>query len=144
MRISGRIEDDPLRLKSVVKRLGNSVAAHGSVPTAIYCFLRAVTEMAREPSPTGTLDVDVSSLGAGDRVCKDAQLALKDLNGFERALFYAICCGGDTDTIASMAGAIAGAYWGAEVMNESMISCCEGAEEAKASAAGLMALALTR
>ena len=35
---------DPLMLKRVTTRLGNSVAALGSVPVAIYCFLRSVIE----------------------------------------------------------------------------------------------------
>lgn len=38
--------------------------------------------------------------------------------------------GGDTDTIACMAGAIAGAHYGFEAIPQPWIRCCEGAEEA--------------
>lgn len=38
--------------------------------------------------------------------------------------------GGDTDTIACMAGAIAGAHYGIEAISRSWIKCCEGAEDA--------------
>lgn len=48
---------------------------------------------------------------------------------FRRTIQYAITLGGDTDTIASMAGAIAGAYLGVEAINENMLKHCEFHEE---------------
>jgi poly(ADP-ribose) glycohydrolase ARH3 len=48
---------------------------------------------------------------------------------FEDVLFYAISLGGDTDTIASMAGAIAGAYWGDEQIPEEWYPVTEGVNE---------------
>lgn len=62
-------DDDQAR-----RRLGNSVAADGSVMTAIYCFLVG--------------------------------------SGFEETIRRALAMGGDTDTIAAMAGALAGARYG--------------------------------
>uniref|UniRef100_A0A8D8IZT5 ADP-ribosylhydrolase ARH3 n=4 Tax=Culex pipiens TaxID=7175 RepID=A0A8D8IZT5_CULPI len=47
---------------------------------------------------------------------------------FRATLEYAISLGGDTDTIASMACAISGAYYGEEVISESLIKHCEDAE----------------
>nr|CAD7458106.1 unnamed protein product [Timema tahoe] len=44
---------------------------------------------------------------------------------FRRTLQYAISLGGDTDTIASMAGAIAGAFYGYEAINTSLQKHCE-------------------
>ncbi|XP_028416291.1 ADP-ribose glycohydrolase ARH3-like isoform X1 [Dendronephthya gigantea] len=44
-------------------------------------------------------------------------------------LFYAMSLGGDTDTIACMAGAIAGAYWGRENIPEDWYPVTEGVEK---------------
>ena len=49
---------------------------------------------------------------------------------FDESINYAISLGGDTDTIASMAGAISGAYWGVNEVPELWKSKCEGVEEA--------------
>ncbi|XP_065207065.1 ADP-ribosylhydrolase ARH3-like isoform X2 [Planococcus citri] len=84
----------------VVEELGNDVSAIYSVPTAIYCFLRA-----QQPIPNIETD-----------------------NPFRRTLQYAISLGGDTDTIASMAGAIAGAYYGIDVINPNLINLAESQE----------------
>lgn len=88
-------------LHEVRETLGNSVTAIWSVPTAIYSFLRA-------QSPIPGIETD---------------------NQFRRTIQYAISLGGDTDTIASMAGAIAGAYLGEGGINKSYRNYCEGVEE---------------
>lgn len=49
-------------------------------------------------------------------------------NPFRRTIQYAISLGGDTDTIASMAGAIAGAYYGIDSINENLQNLAEGKE----------------
>ncbi len=46
-------------------------------------------------------------------------------DSFEALIPYAISLGGDTDTIASMAGAIGGAYWGLEAIPGEWVECCE-------------------
>lgn len=81
---------------------GNGIAAFESVPTAIYCFLRCM-----DPDP------EIPSA----------------FNSLQRTLIYSISLGGDTDTIATMAGAIAGAYYGMEQVPESWQQSCEGYEE---------------
>lgn len=48
----------------------------------------------------------------------------------ERTIAYSLALGGDTDTIACMAGAIAGAHYGIETIPQSWIKCCEGVEDA--------------
>lgn len=48
-------------------------------------------------------------------------------NPFRRAIQYAITLGGDTDTIASMAGAIAGAYYGDTGISTALQKHCEDA-----------------
>lgn len=50
--------------------------------------------------------------------------------GLERTVAYSLALGGDTDTIACMAGAIAGAHYGIEAIPQSWIKCCEGADDA--------------
>jgi hypothetical protein len=44
---------------------------------------------------------------------------------FEELVPYAISLGGDADTIASMAGAIGGAYWGFDAMPRDWTDSCE-------------------
>uniref|UniRef100_A0A6B2E662 ADP-ribosylhydrolase ARH3 n=1 Tax=Phlebotomus kandelakii TaxID=1109342 RepID=A0A6B2E662_9DIPT len=85
----------------VLNNLGHSVAAPYSVPTAIYCFLRSLSEIK---------DIPVE-------------------NPFMRCLEYAISLGGDTDTIASMACAISGAYYGESIIPPSLLKHCEASEE---------------
>ncbi|KAK9505541.1 hypothetical protein O3M35_009568 [Rhynocoris fuscipes] len=83
--------------EEVVKVLGNDIRALYSVPTAIYSFLRA-------QKPLKFIETD---------------------NLFRRIIQYSISLGGDTDTIGSMAGAIAGAYLGDETINRHILSHCE-------------------
>ena len=51
-------------------------------------------------------------------------------NPFERTILHAISLGGDTDTIATMAGAIAGAYYGLNRIPLAWITACEGSQDA--------------
>ncbi|GLH00525.1 ADP-ribose glycohydrolase ARH3 [Gryllus bimaculatus] len=87
--------------EEVQMKLGTSVAALYSVPTAIFCFLRARTNIPE-------IETD---------------------NPFRRTLQYAISLGGDTDTIASMAGAIAGAFYGDSFIPENLKKHCESSQE---------------
>ncbi|CAE1293643.1 ADPRHL2 [Acanthosepion pharaonis] len=82
------LDEPDVDKRKIIHKLGNNVSALDSVPTSIYSFLRALS------------DID----------------GLKERNAFERTIIYAISLGGDTDTIATMAGAIAGAYWGEEAI----------------------------
>uniref|UniRef100_A0A1B0D7Q6 ADP-ribosylhydrolase ARH3 n=2 Tax=Phlebotomus papatasi TaxID=29031 RepID=A0A1B0D7Q6_PHLPP len=87
--------------EAVVNSLGHSVCALYSVPTAIYCFLRSLSEI--------------------DGIATD--------NPFKRCLEYAISLGGDTDTIASMACAISGAFYGESIIPPSLLKHCEASEK---------------
>lgn len=82
--------------EEVLDRLGHSNRALYSVPTALYCFLRASQE-GKDP--------------------------------VRRALQLAISLGGDTDTIAAMTGAMVGACYGRESINDSLLRHCEEAHE---------------
>ena len=48
----------------------------------------------------------------------------------EQTILYAISLGGDTDTIATMAAAIAGAFYGLESVPQAWQDSCEGVEDA--------------
>ncbi|KRT78124.1 hypothetical protein AMK59_7990 [Oryctes borbonicus] len=87
----------PISEDEVVALLGNSIAALHSVPTGIYCYLKAQNHI---PG----IDTD---------------------NPFRRTIQYAISLGGDTDTIAAMAGSIAGAHYGEEMIGENLRKHCE-------------------
>uniref|UniRef100_A0A8C5LXF8 ADP-ribosylhydrolase ARH3 n=1 Tax=Leptobrachium leishanense TaxID=445787 RepID=A0A8C5LXF8_9ANUR len=90
--------------KEILKELGNGIAALESVPTAIYSFLRCMDPVAELP---------------------------QEYNGLQRTISFCISLGGDTDTIATMAGAIAGAYYGEEQVPPSWKACSEGYKEAE-------------
>lgn len=88
--------------EQVEVELGIDISAPLSVPTAIYSFLRAATPVTNV----------------------EAQ------NAFARTIHYAISLGGDTDTIASMAGSIAGAYYGIDEIPEGLQRHCEALADA--------------
>lgn len=57
--------------------------------------------------------------------CLHFKCYLPQRTEFERIVIYAISLGGDTDTIASMAGAIAGAYYGQDSVTQRWRDLCE-------------------
>ena len=95
--------------------LGNGVAALESVPTALFCFLKV---LGREDT--------------GKERSVEASQAL-----FEEVLVLAIRCGGDTDTIASMASALAGAALGQQAVAPELVARCEAGEEIRGLAASM-------
>ncbi|XP_022651372.1 poly(ADP-ribose) glycohydrolase ARH3-like isoform X1 [Varroa jacobsoni] len=84
--------------EAFLEDLGNDITAHGSVPTAIYAFLKALQPLSEFETSSGVI----------------------------RSIFAAIRIGGDTDTIASMAGSIAGAYYGQKDITAELSRHCEG------------------
>lgn len=95
------LKSDP-SADTVASVLGNRISAHNSVGSALYSFLRCLKPV--EGIPTE--------------------------NKLERTIAYAISLDGDTDTIASMAGAIAGAFYGVESVPEHWLELCEGCHTA--------------
>ena len=96
-------EDD---IKQMIEVLGNDVAALGSVPTAVFAFLAGIQNQSLPA------DLETSE------------------NPFERTLQFAMCFGGDADTIMSMAGALAGAYYGESGIPDYMKLISEGVDNA--------------
>lgn len=82
----------------IVGLLGNDIAAQNSVPLAVYSFIRGNSKFN-------------DSYGIE--------------NEFLRTLHWAISCGGDTDTIASMACGLCGAYVGLDRIPEALYTKCE-------------------
>uniref|UniRef100_A0A6G1SE58 ADP-ribosylhydrolase ARH3 n=1 Tax=Aceria tosichella TaxID=561515 RepID=A0A6G1SE58_9ACAR len=97
----------------IVSLLGNDVAAQNSVPLAIYSFLRGVSKF------TDSYKID---------------------NEFLRTLHWAISCGGDTDTIASMACGLCGAYLGIERIPADLYKRCEAHQKVLSLADKILAL----
>eukprot|EP00092_Neocalanus_flemingeri_P036244 GFUD01039461.1.p1 GENE.GFUD01039461.1~~GFUD01039461.1.p1 ORF type:complete len:366 (-),score=109.19 GFUD01039461.1:56-1153(-) len=92
-------------LEEICFELGNDVSAVDSVPTALFCFLKVINETNKE-----------------DPVPEDI---------FERVLRMSIRMGGDTDTIASMACSITGAYLGLQAIPAHLLECCENSDQVK-------------
>ncbi|CAN8023888.1 unnamed protein product, partial [Ixodes persulcatus] len=88
----------------VARMLGNDITAQGSVPTAIYSFLRSQRPLA---------DFEVSN----------------HESPYVRCLYFAIACGGDADTIAAMAGNISGARHGISAIPGVLQRQCHGVDE---------------
>ncbi|XP_054652069.1 ADP-ribosylhydrolase ARH3 [Dunckerocampus dactyliophorus] len=102
-RVRDLMDRNKVTIEEVISELGNGIAALQSVPTAIFCVLHCLQP--REYLP-------------------------ENYGGLERTIAYSLALGGDTDTIACMAGAIAGAHYGIEVIPQTWIRCCEGADDA--------------
>nr|XP_057947342.1 ADP-ribosylhydrolase ARH3 [Doryrhamphus excisus] len=102
-RVRDLMDRNKVTIEEVISELGNGIAALQSVPTAIFCVLHCLQP--REYLP-------------------------ENYGGVERTIAYSLALGGDTDTIACMAGAIAGAHYGIEVIPQTWIRCCEGADDA--------------
>ncbi|XP_034269304.1 ADP-ribosylhydrolase ARH3 isoform X1 [Pantherophis guttatus] len=107
------LEQGTVSRSDVLLELGNGIEALNSVPTAIYSFLRCMESHPDVP----------------DRY-----------NSLQRTIMYCILLGGDTDTIATMAGAIAGAFYGEEQVPQSWRESCEAYEETEKLADGLYEL----
>lgn len=94
----------PTRIE-VIERLGNGFKAIDSVPAAVYSFLFA-TKYDMLPEMSTPIKSPIL-----------------------RCIFHACSLGGETDTLASMAGAIAGAYWGQSQIPSEILRVCEGSKE---------------
>lgn len=101
-KIKELLEKEEISREDVVNELGNGIAALESVPTAIYSFLHCME-----------LDPEIPA----------------QYNNLQRTILYSISLGGDTDTIATMAGAIAGAYYGMDQIPQIWIQYCEAYQE---------------
>lgn len=96
--------EDVAKMSEINERIGSDVTAQQAVPAAILSFLYTI-DVKRIPS-------------------------LSKFNGFLRAVIFAVSFGHDSDTVGSMAAAIAGAYYGVEMVTKEWIYACEGSDKA--------------
>jgi hypothetical protein len=101
-----------------VQRLHKHVATCGisaleSVPVALFAFV-----IASDPKCSNELNYKLNSLDA-----------FTEFKPIERVIFYAISFGGETHKIASMAGALAGAFFSRKELPNFMIKMCESHRE---------------
>lgn len=119
------------------------LAARVSAPLYVQ-QLKLVQELLPDAAPT---DV-VSKLGNGIEAFQAVPAAiyafLRHPLSFSEAVCYAISLGGDTDTIASMTGALSGAYLGDSAIPISWRENVEGSARLCALADDLLELALRR
>ncbi|XP_069140131.1 ADP-ribosylhydrolase ARH3-like isoform X2 [Argopecten irradians] len=95
-------QDVPPTADEINEELGTEISALESVPAAIFAFLYSTKEI---PD-------------------------LENRNLFEKTVMFATSLGGDSDTIATMAGAIAGACYGEDQLPEHWMLGCEGVKDA--------------
>jgi poly(ADP-ribose) glycohydrolase ARH3 len=90
--------------------------------------LAAVPAAARSTEPEEAADRTGNGITAHEAVGAALCAALPRLRDPEAAVAFAVQMGGDTDTIAAMAGSIAGAFAGAGAMQERLLGRLEGRE----------------
>ena len=106
--------------------------------------LLQIKEFLRQPRPPSA-DQIMKTIGNGVKACEAVPCAIYAFLhchklSFKYLIPYAISLGGDTDTIASMAGAIGGAYWGKACIPSEWVDSVEGGNHAIKLADGLYAL----
>ena len=107
-------------------------------------MLLQVKEFLRQPRPPNAQQI-MQTIGNGVKACEAVPCAIYAFLHCHKVSFkylipYAISLGGDTDTIASMAGAIGGAYWGKACIPSEWIDSVEGSSHAIKLADSLYAL----
>jgi poly(ADP-ribose) glycohydrolase ARH3 len=87
------------------------VTALESIPVALFAFI-----VASDPKCENEVNSKLHT-----------EISFTKYDNFERTILYAVSLGGDTDTIASMAGAIAGAFYGSctNSNSKSLFKKCE-------------------
>ena len=122
--------DEGLHDEKVTQKLGNSVAALYSVPTAIFCFLRAQKPIAGIQTDNPFRRAVQYAVSATSITCINNFLVTVERRLCKRVkIIFQISLGGDTDTIGSMTGAIAGAFYGEEKINSNLLQHLEASEE---------------
>jgi ADP-ribosylglycohydrolase len=101
-----------------IQRLHKHVATCGisameSIPIALFSFV-----IASDPSCANEVNFKLNSPNA-----------FEEFSPVERVVFYAISYGGDTHKIASMAGALAGAFFSSKDLPKYLVDMCEGSED---------------
>ena len=116
-----------------IQRLHKHVATRGisaleSVPVALLAFV-----IASDPQCADEVNFKLGSANA-----------FKEYQPIERVIFYAISFGGETHKIASMAGALAGAFFSRRGLPGYLADMCEASDEVARLAGRLFELSVAR
>lgn len=110
---------------------------NSSQPAMTFSYAAKIKEMKGLLSKLTALETEtvVETFGNGIRAQEAVPAAIfsflyKGKVSFQDSVNYAISLGGDTDTIASMTGAISGAYWGVDNVPTMWQNKCEAVDEA--------------
>ena len=100
-------------------------------PSKLSSTLTRVIEILGRPA--GDFDNDLAEIGTSGSVLETVgssfYIFLRNIESFESALITSASCGGDTDTIASIVGAISGAYHGDNAIPNSWINGVEAGDD---------------
>ena len=102
-------------------------ADHVSTPR-IRRALEAAEAACRVPDPWAAAGVTGNGIAADEAVAATLCAALPRLADPVAAVTFAVRMGGDTDTVAAMAGSVAGAYAGASALPGHLLGRLEQAE----------------
>jgi poly(ADP-ribose) glycohydrolase ARH3 len=126
---------------AIVQACATGAALRGADPLAAATAAAATTELrggletlarvlAKRPAPATVSEV-LGNGSAGHESVPAALYAAVSQPDFEKSVSFAVRCGGDTDTIAAMAGAIAGARHGARAIPTRWLAALENAERGR-------------
>lgn len=108
-----------------------------SKPAGTFSYGMKITKMKDLLNKGDTLETEavVETFGNGIKAQEAVPAAIfsflhKGKKSFDESVNYAMSLGGDTDTIASMTGAISGAYWGVDRIPPLWQNKCEAVDEA--------------
>jgi hypothetical protein len=105
------------------------ISAIGSIPIALFSFM-----IATDPHCRNEVNHKLNTKNAFTEYPHPV----------ERVIFYAISFGGESNKIASMAGAIAGAFFSRTDLPKYLVEMCESHREIETNAQKLFELSLTR
>ncbi|XP_065196307.1 ADP-ribosylhydrolase ARH3-like [Sycon ciliatum] len=98
--------------QEVMVELGNGIAASEAVFAAIFSALRTLRMLNEPAQPSAEQPADQKPVPEG-AAGKEGKPSAGEFSAMTETIVHAISLGGDTDTIACMAGGIVGAYCGA-------------------------------
>ena len=109
----------------------------GEGPTSYVAQFQSIKEMlvrSKRIQKKPRIQHVIDTVGTGIKAIEAVPAAIfsflhKSNTCLKDVLFYSMSLGGDTDTIACMAGAIAGAYWGGKDIPKEWFPVTEGVEE---------------
>lgn len=126
-------------LQSQQEVSGEEVVAELGIPSRhMSPFLQPSTALYAQLDPSPTFRLVQAHRYVAQKVLRTVMSRQRKCP-VQRAIIYAVSLGGDTDTIAAMAGAISGALFGIDSLPDEWQKMCEAWEETRARGAALYA-----